>query len=921
MIRYAQYIVSILALFAFSACSFEEVELPAGSNSLNDNVVTIMGRVAHYTDYEVTTRGAKQGDETKITSTALAIFKLNNGGTALDGNCVYYQNSIQNELVFTIDRANFDRNARYAIYAFANIPGMSSFRRGSSLADMLKVATEVKGIDVPSNGFPMMGSLGDTFSANFDKDGQVFILAPSNGDDLTAPTVNGNAQNVLTIPMKSLYAKMNFNISVRPDQSVEGNYAPQFTLTSYKLKDVSESVDCDNSTETVVIEEFGGLPIAGNLSASGANSINFSFYLPERLLTPETSAKDYVYPFGKGSDVREEDKKYMQRYKSKLLGSSQKATHIEISGRYRDHQNHYYNVTYTIYLGKDNYSDFNILRNSEYNNYITIKGIHDTDDQGEGTVSLDHRVNVERTQPAIINLHRETLLDSHFEVRPLRIIASGIDGIGDINAIMVEVLESSTTNWMRIERSGGVGTSAEGKDVYITTGVSKGKRKYFTYNLVSGKNASGVNDSSGYSLANSTSVTVPLSSSTDDCVWIYVDECLDEGDEVRTGQIKLTYGSTKSGSFVPTTNAAFPPVVYTINQRKLFPVTYGGRKYNIEYHEEYLHNYDSDDEYLQTEYEGMAWGLDGVQLSYDKQAILIHNSGMESLTSPIKTAVLKNSPYYDFYLTRDFVKSTYYFANDNEYNNLVHEYNGYNFCNDIIAEVNSTKHSSNTSDDIKQLTLAQEPKSAIEYCYNKNKRDANGNVVLNNNTGWYLPAIDETEGIMMSTYGDNQMSYARFKDFQNKYYWSSQPAYYQNIIFGDRSLGDRMGYYMIDNVNYARSTRVNFLGGDPNSPQNYTKAESGMEKNTYFYYMHITFKSTWSDWLETTLDASNTYKVEDLVKNNGNVAGGSANGTRFQFSWSNNTSSATESVYPPQYEEGYKHRLNSKARVRCVRKK
>lgn len=915
MIRYAQYIVSILALFAFAACSFEEVDLPAGPESLNGNVVTVMGRVAHYTDYEVTTRGAKQGPETKITSTALAIFKLKDDGTALDGNCVYYQQSIQNELVFTIDRTNFSANARYAIYAFANIPGMSSFRRGSSLAEMLKVATEVKGIDVPANGFPMMGSLGDTFSSNFDKDDQVFILAPTNAsNELTAPTVNGNAQNVLTIPMKSLYAKMNFNISVRPEQTVEGNYVPQFTLTGYKLKDVSESVDCDNSTETEVIEELGGLPIVGNLSASGANSINFSFYLPERLLTPETLAKDYVYPFGKGSDVREEDKKYMQRYKSKLLGSSQKATHIEISGRYRDHQNHYYNVTYTIYLGKDNYSDFNILRNSEYNNYITIKGIHDTDDQGEGTVSLDHRVNVERTQPAIINLHRETLLDSHFEVRPLRIIASGIDGIGDINAIMVEVLEPSTTNWMRIERSGGVGTSAEGKDVYITTGVSKGKRKYFTYNLVSGKNASGVNDSSGYPLANSTSVTVPLSSSTDDCVWIYVDECLDEGDEVRTGQIKLTYGSANSGSFVPTTNAAFPPIVYTINQRKLFPVTYEGRKYNIEYHEEYLHNYDSDDSYLQTEYEGMAWGLGGVQLSYDKQAILIHNSGMESLTKNIKNALLDYSPYYDFYLTRDFVKSTYYFANDNEYNNLVHEYNGYNFCNDIIAEVNSTEHSSNASDDIKQLTLAQEPKSAIEYCYNKNKRDANGNVVLNNKTGWYLPAIDETEEIMMSRYNDgNAYSYARFEDFQDKYYWSSQPAFYKNIFLLDRTYitpGDRMGHYMTDNVNCARATKVLFKGGDPNNSANYTAAESGMVAQTYYQYIYfVAGGSVWQGYPD--VKSATPYIVSEIATET----------KPYTFTWQNNdVNQTTEYLYPPKFQDGYKPR-NSKARVRCVRKK
>ena len=71
------------------------------------------------------------------------------------------------------------------------------------------------------------------------------------------------------------------------------------------------------------------------------------------------------------------------------------------------------------------------------------------------------------------------------------------------------------------------------------------------------------------------------------------------------------------------------------------------------------------------------------------------------------------------------------------------------------------------------------PENAIEYCYNRNKRDQNGKV-LEAYKKWYLPAIDEMEAIMMG-------GHDFFDDFHGQFYWSCQPAYV---------------------VNYARSTGV-----------------------------------------------------------------------------------------------------------------
>lgn len=867
--KYIPFIVAVWALFAVTACTVDDME-SSKVNPMDGDVVTIMGRITRFKDYEVNSRAAKQGDEGKITSMALAIFPVTetNGVASLEaGGCVYYNYSADgSELLFTIDRSSddtdFTEDKRYAMYVFANVPGMASFGVGTSLEDMLKVTTNIEGLDIPTNGFPMMGSLGDTFSTTFENDGQTFILSPTENGELVAPKVDGQSQNLLTIPMKAMFAKMNFTITVRPDQTVEGNYSPEFTLEDYKVCDVPASVDCNNTTHAASVNEsLDGLSITGNLSASGANTIKFSFYLPEQLLQPATASADYQYPFGKGSELRDEDEIYRQRYKSKLLGDGQKATHIVISGRYRDHQNHYYDVDYTLYLGKDNYGDFNIERNCEYNNYVTIRGILTSNDAStnEEGISIDHRVNVERTQPAILSLRREVLLDSHFEVRPLRIRSTGIGE--NINAVKVEVVDpgsaddKSGTYWMRIERSFGDGTAdgsptnGKGESIYINeanTDPSYGKRRYFTYNLVNGKGTDGTStDTSGNSLVNSTEVIVPLSEGGD-CVWIYVDECLETGDEVRSGVVKVTYGNaTAEGNFVATTDEAFPPVEYTISQRKLFQVTYDTRTYNIEYQEEYLHNFDADEDYGQTEYEGMKWGAENVQFSSKYPAVYVDLTGgimgwlnqiglnLNTLTNNIIAGV---RPYYDFYLTRDkealeLTEDTD--ISDNEWDGIVvRDYSGYTFSQEIITKLM-------TDGKMSAGTLSSTPQSAVEYCYNKNKRNADGTV---SNVEWYLPAIDEIEEIVTSQYvldGESYETYARFLEFQEKFYWSSQPAY----IYNDLSLsinyyihlGDAEGKLFVDNIGdpqyndpgSARATSVSYNNGQ------YEPVSSGLSGPAY----------------------------------------------------------------------------------------
>ena len=439
---YLRYIATIAVIIAATTgCALDEFG-PEGQES---DAVTVIGRITRFDDKDVVTRGVKNRDEAKLTSMAMAIFRVNAAGDGLEGGCEFYQYAAdQAELLFTIERgSNYAYDTRYAMYVFTNMPGMQNFSTGTTLEEMMAAFYNVENIDIPANGFPMMGSLGDTFSTTFDKDGKVFVLSPTENGELTTPKVDGVTQTLLTIPMKAMYAKVNFTIEVRPDQTIDGNYSPQFTLEGYTVNNVPSKVDFSNSTnsDSEVLDDSFTRPITGNTVASGANKINFTFYLPERHLTPFTLPSAYDYPFKKDGKIRGEDSLYMQRYKPELVGEK-KATNVKISGRFRDHQNHNWNVDYTIFLGEDNYGDFNIKRNSEYNNYVTIRGIQTSNDMSdeEDAISIDHRVNVERTQPAIISLRREVLLDSHFEVRPLRVRASDIGSVEGINAVKVEIV-------------------------------------------------------------------------------------------------------------------------------------------------------------------------------------------------------------------------------------------------------------------------------------------------------------------------------------------------------------------------------------------------------------------------------------------------------------------------------------------------
>lgn len=914
--RYIRFIAAFIAIFATTSCfvdDIEQVEVP--SEGRDD--ITVVARVARFDDREVDTRGTKNDAEAKVTCMAVAIFPIDTENDAI-GNCVFYDFREGSQLLFTINRQETKNGAYiynvgepYVMYVFANLPSMTEEACANmTLAQMKAMAYSVDDVKIPTNGFPMVGSLGDTITP--EGDGKTFILKPTSATNPTLPLVNGEESDLLNVPMKAMFAKVNFTIKVTPDQTVDTHLTPQFTLKGYTVNDVPASVDfamgggnrlnhsvTDDVTSVIGPFENPMPLLNGTTIARGTQTINFTFYLPERFLTPTYQSHDgskdgqdgyYNYPFPVVSGkYRAEDLDLRQRFKP-LLPDGQAATYVTINGTFRDHQQHEFDVTYDVYLGNDNYGNFDTERNCEYFHYINIRGILNSDDQvaydptKEMPVSIDHRVNVNRVEPIIINLRRETLLDSHFEVRPLR-IRKNPDYKGDLSnaKVKVEVVYDKTPaqKWIGLERSFGHGAQS-GSTTYLATYLvatdlaadrqnSKGKRKYFTTDLTT-KTLAGESqkDGNGYSTTGGQSVIVPITAE-DEAVWIYVDEALvaEAGDAIRKATIRVSVA--EDGTNYGT------PIDYVIQQRQLFPVTYNNITYLIEYEEEYLHNFDADDSYGQTDFEGMQWGLPNIQLSYDHLALSFNSTLADAFTANKK-------PHYDYYISK----------HDSNASGTMHNRVGFDFCSEIIQVVNGQgNHDNDDSNNIDVLHLGQDPESAIEYCYNKNKRNANGQVATSanaDNMKWYLPAIDQIEDIVMSEYGDGQKTYTRFLDFQAKPYWSSQPSYIRNYAYYDGPItsifggGPVFGAYYTDDVDYARTTSVSYDNGV------YTPTPSGVVANTYYsfwYHYELGF------WESDETYYSGSYKERGMTE--------------------------TITPGPVQREAGNKPRT-SYARVRCVRK-
>lgn len=754
-------VLSIAFLFLivfFSAC--REEELFDQSTVSTGNITTLSFSGNPMDLLKVTTRASDIKDENEKKINQLYIFFFGSDGEYLKGGYLtgyrdapddggYYAPG-QGVSLLKIDNqafANKELASKATVYAVANVDPVifGRDRNGdgrpdgiTNLSDLknLVYAPESVSLGLPSGGMPMVGSK---------------VI------DLTKTETSTDDER--RIDLTALMARIDVNIQL--DSEVEENNLPALTLVEWTAKNLSTKVPFSTpavNTETGVDwEDIWTKSITTSMQRTIFNKngqIAFTFYMYENMQNaewkvdegekwadPSLAGEEGLYP----DSIKDYQK---QRYKPYLANKN--AAAVELHGFYTTYNGATYEVRYTLYLGANHTDNFQVKRNHQYKNNITIKGLTSQNIE-TGEYTLDARVNIEEDENEFyIAMLRERNHDAHFCVTPMDVymFADKSTKNPTMEVILGEVPDNSETpteetvpGWIRMEKikasdmekgtvtESGFTAYDEGSNTgtHLATGAAwtagNGKRAFFTKGLVT------------RTLNNETGKRVTIENSRDR-VYFYIDENLSTT-ENRQATVTLIY--KENGKEIKRRTV-------TLEQVHLLPVTMrdGGTLY-MEQYEEYLDHYDPLDEYSTNQvYTGLPWA--------DK------NSDLDNYTIP------------------RLYKERYNLLSGYEEPGQVFN-GGYPYTPFVVYLLAQGR-----------MTLQDTPKSAFQYCYNRNKRNADGSISADygtwgifttnyyereNKSKWFLPGIRQMEDALTQYY-------TVFGEFQDNYYWSASAGEREN---------------------------------------------------------------------------------------------------------------------------------------------
>lgn len=752
------YIVGLCSCLLLWACQKEEVENPFGSVKPGE-VQLSFSTEGLLRRHVVATKGdVKTAEEQEIHSLHVFIFDkegeylqpsegaryqgyrhLTGGKNVMNIDCEGWADKAKAKEATIVVVANVEDGTFQGATATTpptNVSNLAALANGKYLPNTGRALTAL-----PASGMPMYCRL--------------------DGQDLTS----GHTSNSITVPLQALMARVDVSIQVNSDHTdVETGTLPSLMLTKCEVLNAPAGVNYteDGSKDTDLSED--GVqkiedpdecswypPVKTIHNRDGVQE--FTFYVFENL----QDSVNYDYPEG----VITEDSLNLQKYKPER--AQEDALAFRFTGNYVTYNGASYEATYTLYLGANHTDDFNVRRNRQYKNNITIKGLMNVNDS-PSQVTFDARVDVEETNPYFISILKDRKLDCHFNVVPMDVYFMTAPGVSGEQSIDVEILGA---DWVRLEKvvaedmqNGTVTESGFNTNTHLAAQsfalnhkewcAGNGKRKYFTTDLVTN------------TLRDSTSANMKHR----DRIYFYVDECLDiwhlgtAEERTRTATVKITY---KEGETVIATRKL------VLEQSKLLEVTFhdaseGGEQYDmtgktiyIEAYEEYLNYSDPLEEYnSDLVYDGLPWE------EYDREGTVIDNLG--GLWGIGGTECSSNFFW------------------------------GYDFTKKIVEEIEMREVQvgggwfPQYEDSYAHLDLNTKPESAAGYCFIKNKRDSKGNVP---NPKWYLPGIRELERILEDYYID-------YPEFREHFYWSSAAGEGNYIPFEN----------VYQNRNYARATKA-----------------------------------------------------------------------------------------------------------------
>lgn len=759
--------------------------------------------------YNVTSRSSdpKLDEEKKIHN--INIFFFSRDGSYLEGSYLtgnedapdnggYYKTGTGVQ-VLKIDNDYINTENAVTVYAVANVDTLFSKLNNDKRPSVLDEIVAKNGmtykqalesivykpdwgssvsVGIPSTGIPMVGFKDIVFQGN-----------------------NTTPINERIIEMRSLMVRIDVNLQIVSEHGT--TQYPSFLLSDWKILNLPKQVALTEQSGETGRDWADGWKqdeISFSRSMSFVNGEEMknlcTFYMFENVQEPEwikdegevwyndelevgaTGTETDLYP--PGIEGKE------QRYKPYLANKN--ATAIVLNGLYytynaqTDNTGSTYKVKYILYLGGNHTNDFKLQRNRQYKNNITIKGLLGMS-ASPGEYTFDARVNVtEEDNNFYVSILRERNHDAHPCVTPMDVYMFKENEGKDVR-MEVYVREvgadgkpnNEVPNWIRMECIPAK-NMAEGsvpdelKDVCFawkdhlndidydnvtdpSWRAGNGKRNYFTEDLMS-----------------KLSDKVTLETHRDR-VYLYIDENLNESIEPLTGQreafVVMDYYEDDVKKGEKTILIAQYPFlevqVYgrdgpTRDKGLLYPNNddidgIGDGVIYMEQIEEYLEHYDPLDTYnTGLVYNGLQWGerkslnLNGRnQGDWDRNGNYSYNSA---------------DPWDNYIL-------------------------GLYYTQQIITAYGQTVR-----------TLNAKPRSAVEYCWNRNKRNSNGEVA---NPKYFLPGIRQMEDALYTYYNS-------FNEFQDNFYWSSAVA--KKFLVGQQSDNDARATKIV-NGNYVEST--NFL--------------------------------------------------------------------------------------------------------------
>lgn len=716
--------------------------------------------------YTVTTRGTdiKTPEEQEIKT--LHVFIFDKDGNYLETADKHryqgYRSITGGKTVMNIDREGWKDNEKAEHATVIVVANVETGTFQTETADT--PPTNVKGRDellsfhykplssryitqLPESGMPMFGRV----------------------DDIN---LTSNKDNSINIPMKALMSRIDISLQIDGNNTDVTGTLPQLTVTECKVLNVpkatvfAEDLGKETNLSELEKDDYKLPQTSVQTIQNKKGKLEYTFYTFENLQNlldewaPVTNPEDgtvinwknsegLLYPDG----IKDEEK---QQYKPELADKNNSLA-FQFQGHYITYNGASYEATYTLYLGADHTDDFKVMRNKQYKNDVTIKGIVKAGNNPEH-ITFDTRVNISSSNPYFVSILKDRMLDSHFNVIPMDIYFFNTNPSNPNpprQSMKVKILNSDKVTWVRMEKiladnmrygrvpdvtDDGPSLLAVPDKAGTWNTAGNGKRKYFTTDLVT------------QTLKNNTEITLK---NHRDRIYFYVDENIEVwhlGDDptkrTRTATVQLTYyedGIEKGTRQLILEQAKLLEVKFHDSENNE-GVNYdeSGKKLDqakriiyIEAYEEYLDHGDPLDEYNNNlVFTGLPWGGESKEVGQTRVGSL----GSLGLIS----------------------------VNKYSYENV---WWGFQFTPIIVDK----------TEKIQNLTLNEKPETAAGYCYIKNKRNTDGTVT---NPKWYLPGIRELERIL-------EDYYIEYPEFQNNYYWSSAAGEDNIGIIGDRFVEDQ----------------------------------------------------------------------------------------------------------------------------------